>query len=140
MIPFDTSVLDTILLQKHKTLEPERQRLLKIVRNSLYLFKEKYHIKEAYIIDSLLSQKLWSQFSDIDVAVSGASEYTLKIMKELEEKSGKEVDVIDLEFHPHTYSVEKNAKKVEEILSTAMQVQEKFKIDLEKFLKLLETK
>lgn len=41
-------------------------------------------------------------------------------------------------FFRHTYSVEINIKKVEEILSIAIQVKEKFKIDFDNFLKQLE--
>ena len=56
--------------------------------------------QEAYITGSLNQPHRWYPFSDVDVAVGGCSPHILSIMKELEDATGKVVDVIDLDQHP----------------------------------------
>ncbi len=111
MVSYDTSLLDRILLEKHKRLEDERQKLLSITKNVLISIKKKYRIKSAYILGSLL-KKRWNESSDVDVAVSGASGYILEIMKELEEATKRAVDVIDLDHHPFPEIVKKRGRRI----------------------------
>jgi len=101
MVPFDTSILDAVISRKRKNLETERQRLLQVVKDSLFSIQKKYQVKEAYIVGSLLFPLKWWFSSDIDVAISGTSNHILEIMKDLENATDKEVDVIDLDHHPH---------------------------------------
>ncbi len=111
MAHYDTSLLDRILLEKDKRLEKERQRLLSTTKNVLIAIKKRYKIKSAYILGSLL-KKRWSESSDVDVAVSGASEYILDIMKELEDATKREVDVIDIDHHPFPEIIKARGKRI----------------------------
>lgn len=97
---FDTSILDRALMKQREQLEQERLDLISIVNETLRKNQSKYGIKSAYIVGSLVQPKSWYKFSDVDVAVSGCSEHILSIMKELEDATGKQVDVIDLESSP----------------------------------------
>lgn len=100
MPAFDTSIRDRALKEKRKRLERERRALLGVVERTLKESREKYDIREAYITGSLMEPHRWYAFSDVDVAVGGCSQYIFPIMRELEEATGKEVDVIDLDGHP----------------------------------------
>jgi len=111
MSPYDTSLLDKVLKEKMVKLKLERQKLLSVTKQVLFSLQKRYRIKEAYILGSLL-EKNWHQSSDIDVAISGASEYLLEIMRELEKKTKREVDVIDLDNHPFPDIVRKRGKLV----------------------------
>ncbi|MEO0123869.1 MAG: nucleotidyltransferase domain-containing protein [candidate division WOR-3 bacterium] len=111
MAPYDTFLLDLILSEKNKRLEDKRRRLLSITENILISMKRKYRIKSAYILGSLL-KKRWNDSSDIDVAVSGASEYILNIIKELEDATEREVDVIDLDHHPFPEIIKTRGKQI----------------------------
>ena len=109
---FDTGVLEDALRRHRERLERERVKLLGVVALCLKTMRKRYGIKEAYIIGSLLIPHRWSDRSDIDVAVSGCSENLLDIMKELEEATGREVDVLDLERHPSRESIVKKGMRI----------------------------
>ncbi len=112
MPAFDTSIRDRALRQERERLEKERCALLDVVEKTLKENREKYGIREAYITGSLLQPHRWYPFSDVDVAVGGCSRHTLSIMKELEDATEKEVDVIDLDRHPSPDWIRKRSSKV----------------------------
>lgn len=97
---FDTTILDRALKKQREQYEQERLDLIGVVSDTLKKSQSKYNIKSAYIVGSLAQPRMWDKFSDVDVAVSGCSEHILSIMKELEDATGKQVDVIDLESSP----------------------------------------
>ena len=97
---FDTSLLDETLRMQREERNRERVDLLSRVTETLQAIRGKYGIHEAYIIGSLLIAYRWHQSSDVDIAVSGCSEHVLNIMGELEETTGRTVDVVDLDSHP----------------------------------------
>ncbi len=109
---FDTSILDEALRIQREERDRQRIDLLHRVDERLRAVREKYGLREAYICGSLLSAHRWRRFSDIDVAVGGCSRAVLDVMKELEEVTGREVDVIDLDHHPHPDSSRQNGVKV----------------------------
>lgn len=59
----------------------------------LYIFSGKvnYELISEFVglVLTVIHSKRWSNFSDIDVAISGASVYILDVMKELEEATGR---------------------------------------------------
>jgi predicted nucleotidyltransferase len=114
MAGFDTSVLDRVLEERRKNLDEERERLLLIVQKVLSSIRNKYGIKKAYIIGSIVLAKRWNPSSDIDVAISGASSYILDVMKELEEATSYPIDVIDLDKFPYPEMIKKKGIKVYE--------------------------
>ena len=97
---FDTHVLDETLKVQREKRNRERVDLLDRVARTLKAIRQEYRIQEAYIVGSLLADYRWHRSSDIDVAVGGCSGEVLEVMKELEETTGKDVDVIDLDRHP----------------------------------------
>jgi len=112
MSAFDTSIRDRALKKQRERLEQERSNLIDIVCETLRMNREKYHIQAAYITGSLLQSHRWYPFSDVDVAVSGCASHLLSIMKELEEATGKEVNVIALDEHPFPEWVTRRGMKV----------------------------
>ncbi|MBM3210901.1 nucleotidyltransferase domain-containing protein [Candidatus Poribacteria bacterium] len=112
MPPFDTGIRDSILKEKMEQLEQERIRLLDIVVKTLEDIREKYGIKEAYIVGSLLQSHRWYDLSDIDIAVRGCSQHSFSIMADLEEATDKDVDVIELDNYPNVNWLRKKGMKV----------------------------
>ncbi len=109
---FDTSILDEAIKIQREKLNRERVNLLNCVAETLIAIRQKCGIQEAYVVGSLLTEYRWHQFSDVDVAVSGCSKPVLDIMKELEEATGKMVDVIDLDNHPFPESFKRKGLKI----------------------------
>jgi predicted nucleotidyltransferase len=102
---FDTSLLDETLKRQREKRDRERVALLNRVTETLKVIRGKYGIQTAYIVGSLLVEYRWHRLSDIDIAISGCSMPVLDIMKELEDATGKTVDVVDLDQHafPHAF-------------------------------------
>ena len=100
MSAFDTSIRDLALQKQRKRLEQERRNLIDVVCETLRKNRARYHIQTAYIVGSLLKPHRWYPFSDVDIALSGCSQHILSIMRELEESTGKPVDIIELDRHP----------------------------------------
>ena len=73
---------------------------MKRVRQALLDVRDPLGVRSAYILGSVLSPECWTESSDVDVAVGGCSHAVLGVMKELEDATGKTVDVIDLDRHP----------------------------------------
>ena len=109
---FDTSIRDSTLKKRRAHLEHERCNLVDVVCETLERNRRKYHIQDAYILGSLLQPHRWYPFSDVDVALSRCSQHLLSIMKELEDATGKTVNVIELDRHPFPKSLTKKGMKV----------------------------
>lgn len=97
---FDTSILEEALRSRRQRLDSEQADLLGRVDRTLRDLRSEYGIGEAYVIGSLVPPRRWHQSSDVDVAVGGCSGNVLEVMRELEETTGREVDVVDLDRHP----------------------------------------
>ena len=109
---FDTSIRDRAIKQRRERLEKERRKLIYVVAETLREIREKYGVREAYITGSLLQSHRWDQFSDVDVAVAGCSQHILSIMRDVEEATDKDVDVIDLDRLPAPDSWRKRGVKI----------------------------
>lgn len=112
MVRFDTSVLDAALKNRRARDEKTRLETLDRARACLIEIRAKYAIKKACLTGSLLLPGQWMEHSDVDVAVTGAGRFILDIMKDLEEATGRDADVIDLDGHPHTEIIAKRGKVV----------------------------
>ncbi|MFC1525445.1 nucleotidyltransferase family protein [Candidatus Latescibacterota bacterium] len=97
---FDTRILDATLRRQREGLEAERIQVLDRVRRALLAVRDRHGIASAYIIGSLLRPYGWHRHSDVDVAVGGCSHGILEVMAALEEATGREADVVDLDRHP----------------------------------------
>ena len=109
---FDTSILDEAIRARRQRLAAEQAELLDCVRRTLLELRQPLGIEAAYIVGSLRSPDSWRESSDIDVAVRGCSSIVLELMKALEDATGKEVDVIDLDRHPAPQSFVQSGVKV----------------------------
>lgn len=96
---FNTDVLDRTLEIRRRQKNRERIVLIDQVASALRVCREKYGVREAFIVGSLLLTHRWDHKSDVDVAISGASERVLDVMKVVEGAVERAVDVIDLDLH-----------------------------------------
>ena len=96
---FETDVLDRTLKTRHRQRNRERVALIDQVASALRVCREKYGVREAFIVGSLLLSHRWDHKSDVDVAIGGASERILDVMKVVEDAVERDVDVIDLDLH-----------------------------------------
>ena len=105
---FDTSLFDRALKKRKEKRSRERKDCLDTVTATLIRVRSQYDIREAYITGSLIVEHRWTETSDVDVAVGGCSGSVLDVMKALEDivdVTGRVVDVIDLDTHPHPETV-----------------------------------
>lgn len=109
---FDTSLLDEALKGQRERLERERADLLGRVVEALKAVRKAHGAREAYVIGSLLAEYGWRRDSDVDVAVGGCSGAVLDVMKALEDATGRVVDVVDLDRHPHPDAFRRKGLKV----------------------------
>lgn len=97
---FDTGILDKAIRDRRQRLAAEQAELLQRVRQALLDLREPLGVRNAYIVGSVLSPECWTDTSDVDVAVGGCSHAVLDVMKAIEDATGRDVDVIDLDRHP----------------------------------------
>ena len=109
---FDTSRLDEAIRNRRLKLEQERGVLLERVQEVLRGIRRRHGIEAAYFVGSLKTPGAWRSSSDVDVAVRGFSHAVLEVMKVLEEATGRQVDVIDLDRHPAAESFTEAGLKV----------------------------
>ena len=109
---FDTSTPDKALRERRQRLAAEQAELLDRVRRALQQLREPLGIESAYVVGSLRSPDSWKESSDVDVAVGGCSPMVLEVMRALEEATGREVDVIDLDRHPSAQSFVRSGVQV----------------------------
>ena len=96
---FDTGILDRAIRAKQGARDRERRAMLVRVADALRDMRQRFGIREAHIVGSLLQAHRWNETSDVDVAVGGCSAHILNVMEAIEEATGREVDVVDLDRH-----------------------------------------
>ena len=109
---FDTSTLDKAVRERRQRMAAEQAEILDRVRRTLLELRETLGFESAYVVGALRSPDSWKESSHVAVAVGGCSPSTLEVMKALEEATGREVDVIDLDRHPSAESFVRSAVKV----------------------------
>lgn len=109
---FDTSVRDQAIRDQRERLEQERCQVLARVRSALEQMRAELGIREAFVIGSLVQPDRWDARSDVDVAVGAAAAVVLEIARRLEEITGRDVDVIDLDAHPRPGGVRSRGVRV----------------------------
>jgi len=107
-----TYILDEFLRKRREENEKERKRILLKVKETLIKIRNKYGIEGAFVLGSLIKPYRWGKFSDVDIAVEGASKYILDIMKEIEDVTNCSVDVIDLDRHPLKDYIKRKGLKI----------------------------
>ncbi len=96
---FETDVLDRTLKTRRRQSNRERVALIDRVACALRICRDKYGVREAFIVGSLLFSYRWDHKSDVDVAIGGVSNHILDVMKVVEDAVERDVDVIDLDLH-----------------------------------------
>jgi len=92
---FDISLWEDRVNKETSSREAERQRFLKnaipVIRN---YFSDK-RVEEVYLFGSILRERNFYDFSDIDIYVTGLKEDYFRTLCELEELLGRDVDLVD---------------------------------------------
>ena len=94
---FSTHLLDAAVRRRGERLEAERRAVLEKVIQILRREASRLGIRRAYAVGSIASEGAWADESDVDVAIVGGD--PLQVMKLLEEVTGRDVDVVELERH-----------------------------------------
>ncbi len=98
--PFKTTLLDQHLRKKQRENEEIRRQTLQRVLDMLPQLAAKYRFNRAYVFGSLTKRGRFRSYSDIDIAIEGLdNEDYFKVMADLSDRLGREVDVIQLEKH-----------------------------------------
>ena len=109
---FETDVLDRALKARRGQRNRERVALIDRVASALRVCREKYGVREALIVGSLIFPHRWDHKSDVDVAIGGASNHILDVMKVVEDAVERDVDVIDLDLHMSADRFRKKGMKI----------------------------
>ncbi|MCE2431911.1 MAG: hypothetical protein J4F29_03145 [Candidatus Latescibacteria bacterium] len=109
---FETDVLDRALKARRGQRNRERVALIDHVASALRVCREKYGVREAFIVGSLIFPHRWDHKSDVDVAIGGASNHILDVMKVVEDVVERDVDVIDLDLHMSADRFRKKGMKI----------------------------
>ncbi len=96
---FETAILDRTLKSQRELRNQERVALIGRVAVALRVCRDEHGLREAWIVGSLLFADRWDEMSDVDVAIGGASDRVLDVMRIVEDAVARDVDVIDLDLH-----------------------------------------
>ena len=94
---FDISLWEKIKKEEAILLEKERKEILNRTKNLLREYFTDKKVKRIFLIGSILKKGRFYPFSDIDIAVDGLKEQYFKILSELEDLLGRQVDLIELQ-------------------------------------------
>ncbi|MGB9857742.1 MAG: nucleotidyltransferase family protein [Dictyoglomaceae bacterium] len=64
--------------------------------NSKNILNEK-KVEKVYIFDSILEEDMFYDFSDVDIAVEGLKEDYFRVFSDLEDITGRNIDLVELE-------------------------------------------
>lgn len=94
---FDISLWIESQKEEFKKREEKRGEFLNfLIKRLIDYFKDK-KVREVYIVGSVLEEGNFYEFSDIDIAVEGLKDEYLKVYGDLEEITGRNIDLIELE-------------------------------------------
>lgn len=96
---FETDILDRTLETQRERRNRERIALIGRVAVALRVCRDRYGLREAWVVGSLLFADRWDERSDVDVAIGGVSDRVLDVMRVVEDAVARDVDVIDLDLH-----------------------------------------
>ena len=95
---FDFRLLERRLEEKRREREELRYEVLERTFKALEILSERYYFKKAYIFGSLVNPGRFHEWSDVDVAFIGLKdEDFFRIMADLSELIGRDVDVVQME-------------------------------------------
>ncbi|WP_374689119.1 nucleotidyltransferase family protein [Promineifilum sp.] len=97
-MPYDTSVLDQALAERHAEWERRRVDTLATVLTVLQEVLPQFGVDEAYVFGSLAQRGRYHAGSDIDVAVQwkGRSDF-FDMAAEVSRRLGQDIDILPLE-------------------------------------------
>ncbi len=94
---FDTSLWEKIQEEKYKEKEKKRKEFLQKILINLRNYFSNKKVEEVYLIGSLTQEGMFSEFSDVDIAVKGLKEEFFKTICELEDLIERPIDLIEME-------------------------------------------
>ena len=94
---FDISVLKKLREEKRERMEKKRMEYLRMIVPKLNEYFENLKVSEVYLVGSVLKPHRFHEFSDVDIALKGLEEDYFKVMKDVEEITGRNVDIIEME-------------------------------------------
>ena len=109
---YDTSVWRQAIARKKQEQEEKRCDYLSRVKEILIQHFAEGGADSVYICGSLLSPNSFTDESDIDIAVSGLVGNALRVSADLENKIGREIDLIELEHCVFRAKIEREGLKV----------------------------
>jgi len=95
---FDISLWIENQKEGYKKREEKRREFLNFLIKKLIDYFKNVKVKEVYLIGSILEEGNFYEFSDIDIAVGGLKDEYFKVYGDLEEITGRGIDLIELEM------------------------------------------
>ena len=93
-------LIDERLKKEREGIEKSREELLKAARQALSELSKIVSFKDAYIFGSITNSKIFSGYSDVDIAFYGLKEWDFfKAIAFLSRYLHRNVDIIQLEGH-----------------------------------------
>jgi len=112
LMQYDTSVWRQAIARKKQEQEEKRCDYLSRVKEILIQHFAEGGADSVYICGSLLSPNSFTDESDIDIAVFGLVGNALRVSADLENKIGREIDLIELEHCVFRAKIEREGLKV----------------------------
>lgn len=94
---FDISLWIESQKEGYKKREEKRREFLNLLIKKLNDYFKDVNVKEVYLIGSILEEGNFYEFSDVDIAVEGLKDEYFKIYGDLEQITGRSIDLIELE-------------------------------------------
>ncbi len=94
---YDTSLWEKMLVEREIGRERKRLDALQTIMEKLKVYFKDKKIKDVYIFGSILREREFYDFSDIDIAVEGLEEDYFRTLADVEDIVDRGVDLIELE-------------------------------------------
>jgi len=95
--PFNTRLLDEVLVERHESREQDRQQVLQQVLQWLHQSGSQYGINSAYVFGSVTQPGRFHDTSDVDLGVEGINAVKqIEAIADLSMALLRDVDIVDL--------------------------------------------
>jgi len=113
MVPTsDFSLWKKIQKEKYNQREEVRKVYLTSLISRLRAYFYQLHPDSVYLTGSILQEGHFYDFSDVDIAVKGLKGNYFKVLSDLEEITGREVDLIEMEKCRFSQNIETRGLRI----------------------------
>lgn len=112
MKTYDTSIWKNALARQKEKREVLRTTVLSNTIHTLQSYFSGKRVLAVYLCGSILRPGAFDEDSDIDIAVAGLQENTLRVSADLEELLNRDIDLIELEHCRFREAIEKEGMKI----------------------------